>query len=97
VTSDARQQTTDSSAVLDVEHVVAAAVAPREHLGDELDVARLDRAPVERLVGQRQHVEGPERVGAAHGADEVLEEVELAAGEVVADRFERRVVEPTDP
>ena len=94
--SDASQQATDRGAVLDVEQLVAAAVAPGEDFADELGVARLHRAPVERLVGQRQHVEGPERVCAAHRADQVPEEVELTAGEVVADRLGWRAVEAGD-
>ena len=48
--------------------------------------------PVERLVGQRLVVERPERVGAADEREEVVEEVVLAAGEVVDGGDEERAV-----
>ncbi len=48
--------------------------------------------PVEGFVGQRLHVEAPQRVGVADGLDQVVEQVELAAGEVVAGELGRVVV-----
>ncbi len=64
----------------------------REDLGDELPVFGLDRGPVEGFVGQRLHVEAPQRVGVADGLDQVTEQVELAAGEVVTGELGRVVV-----
>jgi hypothetical protein len=84
VARDPGEDPTSGGAELEVERLVAAVVAEGEDLGDVLPVFGLHRGPVKGLVGQRLHVETLQRVGVANGLDQLVEEVELAAGEVVA-------------
>jgi hypothetical protein len=83
VACDAGQDPAGGGAELEVEGLVAALIAKGEDLGDVLPVFGLHRGPVKGLVGQRLHVETLQRVGVANGLDQLVEEVELAAGEVV--------------